>query len=336
MRKTLAKMLPLVKKGVRSGRMKKRFYKKWWLWAGMIILGICIAGIGYLIHAATTVSNATKSAHIELDRGSLSDKRIKPFDPGKDQFTILLLGIDARMSKGETVSQARSDAIVLALFNQKEKTAKLLSIPRDTYVNIPGYGYDKIAHAHAYGGLDLSVKTVENLLNLPVDDAVEANFTAFKSVINALDGVDVNIDKAYIVKQIKKETHGKVKLKTGAQLMNGEEALAYVRTRKADTDLLRGQRQMQVLKAIERKMKTLSAFPKYEKIASILGDNMKMTMSFKDAIGLYPLVSSLKSVETLQLKGSDYQPGKVYYLKLDEPYLQNLKQKLRNYLGINK
>ncbi|MFC4619140.1 LCP family protein [Camelliibacillus cellulosilyticus] len=185
--------------------------------------------------------------------------------------------------------------------------------------------------------LPLVKKVVRSdMMNLPLDDAVEANFTAFKSVINALDGVDVNIDKAYIVKQIKKETHGKVNLKTGAQLMNGEEALAYVRTRKADTDLLRGQRQMQVLKAIERKMKTLSAFPKYEKIASILGDNMKMTMSFKDAIGLYPLVSSLKSVETLQLKGSDYQPGKVYYLKLDEPYLQNLKQKLRNYLGINK
>ncbi len=80
----------------------------------------------------------------------------------------------------------------------------MLSIPRDAYVNIPGHGYDKFTHAHAYGGVDLTVKTVEEMLDIPVDYVVESNFTAFEDVVNELNGVKVTVKSDKVIQQIKK------------------------------------------------------------------------------------------------------------------------------------
>ena len=88
------------------------------------------------------------------------------------------------------------------------------------------------------------------MLDIPVDYVVESNFDAFRDVVNELNGVTVNVKSQKIADRIKVDTKGKVVLKPGVQTLDGEQALAYVRTRKADTDLMRGQRQMEVLSAI--------------------------------------------------------------------------------------
>lgn len=87
-------------------------------------------------YAYYKVANASKDAQVTLSRGEQSVKRIKEFNPKKDNFSILLMGIDAR--PGQSMDKERSDAMVLATFNRKDKSVKLLSIPRDSYVNIPG------------------------------------------------------------------------------------------------------------------------------------------------------------------------------------------------------
>ncbi|MBR3205297.1 MAG: LCP family protein, partial [Bacillus sp. (in: Bacteria)] len=243
----------------RSKRKGKKRLKPW------VKVTLFIFGILLLTTASVTgyayykVASAAKKAQVSLDRGAQSVKRIEAFDPGKDSFSVLLLGIDSR--PGETVKQARSDAMVLATVNRTNKTVKLLSIPRDSYVNIPGHGYDKITHAHAFGDADLTVSTVENLLDIPVDFVIESNFKAFKEIVNELNGVSVNIKDEYVVKQILKDTKGKVQLQTGTHTLDGNQALAYVRTRKADSDLMRGQRQMEVLKAIFDKSKSVTSIP---------------------------------------------------------------------------
>ncbi|MCY7834219.1 LCP family protein [Bacillus spizizenii] len=317
-------------------KKKKRRLKKWVkLTISLFAILIIVTGsIG--TYAYVKLNNASKQAHIDLNDNGQSVKRIKEFDPKKDSFTVLLLGIDSRDSKGETVDDARSDANVLVTFNRKNKTATMLSIPRDSYVNIPGYGYDKFTHAHAYGGVKLSAKTIENLLDIPVDYVIESNFDAFKDVVDELNGVSVNIQSEKIVNQIKKDTKGKVLLKTGVQTLNGEEALAYVRTRKADTDFQRGQRQMEVLNAIIKKSKSLSSIPAYDDIVDSLGENLKMNLSLNDAIGLFPFITTLKSVDTEQLTGSDMylyssrERKKLYYLKLDSEKLEEVKTELKN------
>ncbi|MGP8316484.1 LCP family protein [Bacillus subtilis] len=317
-------------------KKKKRHLKKWVKFTiGLFAILIIVTGsIG--TYAYIKLNNASKQAHIDLNENGQSVKRIKEFDPKKDSFTVLLLGIDSRNSKGETVDDARSDANVLVTFNRKNKSATMLSIPRDSYVNIPGYGYDKFTHAHAYGGVKLSAKTIENLLDIPVDYVIESNFDAFKDVVDELNGVSINVKNEKIVNQIKKDTKGKVTLKTGVQTLNGEEALAYVRTRKADTDFQRGQRQMEVLNAIIKKSKSLSSIPAYDDIVDSLGENLKMNLSLNDAIGLFPFITSLKSVDTEQLTGSDMylyssrERKKLYYLKLDSEKLEEVKTELKN------
>ncbi|MEC1750637.1 LCP family protein [Bacillus mojavensis] len=317
-------------------KKKKRRLRKWVkLLIGFIVILIIAAGsIG--TYAYVKLNNATKHAHIDLNDNGQSVKRIKEFDPKKDSFTVLLLGIDSRVAKGETVDDARSDANVLVTFNRKNKTATMLSIPRDSYVNIPGYGYDKFTHAHAYGGVKLSAKTIENLLDIPVDYVIEGNFDAFKDVVDELHGVSIDVKSEKIANQIKKDTKGKVVLKPGVQTLNGEEALAYVRTRKADTDFQRGQRQMEVLDAIIKKSKSLSSIPAYDDIVDSLGKNLKMNLSLNDAIGLFPFITSLKSVDTEQLTGSDIylyssrERKKLYYLKLDNEKLEEIKNELKN------
>lgn len=274
-----------------------------------------------------------KKAQVSLDRGAQSVKRIEAFDPGKDSFSVLLLGIDSR--PGETVKQARSDAMVLATVNRTNKTVKLLSIPRDSYVNIPGHGYDKITHAHAFGGADLTLSTVEDLLDIPVDFVIQSNFKAFKEIVNELNGVSINVKDEYVVKQVLKDTKGKVQLQTGTHTLDGDQALAYVRTRKADSDLMRGQRQMEVLKAIFDKSKSLTSIPSYDNIIDTLGDNVATNLSMKELVGLFPLLTSLKSVDTIQLKGSDYQPNGVYYYQLDQNQLNEVKTELKKQLELS-
>ncbi|KKB90656.1 MULTISPECIES: LCP family protein [Bacillus] len=317
-------------------KKKKRRLKKWVKFTiGLFAILIIVTG-SISTYAYIKLNNASKQAHIDLNDNGQSVKRIKEFDPKKDSFTVLLLGIDSRNSKGETVDDARSDANVLVTFNRKNKSATMLSIPRDSYVNIPGYGYDKFTHAHAYGGVKLSAKTVENLLDIPVDYVIESNFDAFKDVVDELNGVSINVESEKIVNQIKKDTKGKVILKTGVQTLNGEEALAYVRTRKADTDFQRGQRQMEVLNAIIKKSKSLSSIPAYDDIVDSLGENLKMNLSLNDAIGLFPFIASLKSVDTEQLTGSDMylyssrERKKLYYLKLNSDKLEEVKTELKN------
>ncbi|PZW80765.1 LCP family protein [Bacillus sp. AG442] len=317
---------------LRSQRTKKKRLRKWVKYSLFFIALILTATAAAGGYAYYKVANASKDAQVTLSRGEQSVKRIKEFNPKKDNFSILLMGIDAR--PGQSIDKERSDAMVLATFNRKDKSVKLLSIPRDSYVNIPGRGYDKITHAHSLGGRDLSTETVENLLDIPVDYVMEANFSAFKEVVDELGGVPITIKEDYIVRQIKKDTKGKVNLQTGEQTLGGEEALAYVRTRKADTDLKRGERQMEVIKSIINKSKSLTSIPAYDDILDTVGKNVSMNLSLNDAIGLIPFMTSIQTVDTLQLKGSDYQPGKVYYFQLDQENLNEIKQELKQQLDV--
>ncbi|PRR91978.1 MULTISPECIES: LCP family protein [unclassified Bacillus (in: firmicutes)] len=311
----------------------KRRLRPWvkavlFIMAFVMVMAISVTGYAYY-----KISKASNKAQVSLERGDTSQKRVKAFDPGKDSFSVLLLGIDSR--PGETVDEARSDAVLLAAVNRTEKTIKLLSIPRDSYVDIPGRGYDKIAHAHAFGSADLSVKTVENLLNIPVDYVISGNFKAFQDIVDELNGIDVTIEDEGIAKQMEKDSKGKVHVQTGTHTLNGEEALAFVRTRKADSDLMRGKRQMEALQAIFEKSKSISSIPSYDNIIDTLGDNVSTNLSMKQFIGLFPLLSSLKSVDTIQLKGHDYQPGNVYYFELDGAGLEEVRTELREQLELS-
>ncbi len=308
-------------------RRKKRRVIRFLFITLFVVLLVPLSYAGYLY---TKASEVTDNAQVSLDRGKKSDKREETVNPKKDNFSMLFVGIDSREGKAKG---ALSDALIVATFNKTDETLTMLSIPRDSYVNIPGYGMDKITHAHLRGGMELTVQTTEELLDIPVDYVVRGNFQAFKTAINELGGVKIDIEDQYVVDQIAKETNGKVVLNTGDQKLNGEEALAFARTRKADSDFKRGERQMQIIQSSINKMKSFSSVSKYDDLLDSLEGNFSLNLSFNEVLSYVPYITSIKEVNKLQLEGYDYQPGSTYYLQLDEQQLNEVRTQLKKELG---
>ena len=153
-----------------------------------------------------------------------------------DIFTVLLLGVDA-----EGPGPARADTIMLAFVDRKEGEIRLLSIPRDTYVSIPGHGRTKINHASVYGGPELVARTASNFLDVPVDRYVKVDFEGFKNIVDILGGVEMDVEKRMYY-----SPEG-IDLQRGKRHLDGEAALQFVRYRGATGDIGRVERQQQFL-----------------------------------------------------------------------------------------
>ena len=172
-------------------------------------------------------------------------------NPGDDEtgvvqlegFNVLLLGVDER--EGEI--GARADTVILMNVDNKHNRVALLSIPRDTKVNIPGRGTNKINDAYVFGGPELTAKTVSELVGIPVKNYVVANFDGFEGVVDALGGVTIDVERnMYHFDDIYPEHT--INLKKGEQLLDGHKALQYVRFRgDALGDISRTERQLNFL-----------------------------------------------------------------------------------------
>lgn len=227
---------------------------------------------------------------------------------------------------------------MLATLNEKEKSVKLLSIPRDSYVYIPERGYnDKITHAHYFGGVTSTIETVENLLDVPVDYYAKMNFDAFMDVVEALGGIEVDVPVTF-TEQNSKDQKGEnaIHLEKGLQTLNGEEALALARTRKIDNDIERGKRQQLIMKAIMDKAVSAQAITKYSKLMEAVGDNMTTDLSFSNIQSLlaYATAENGLQVESLTLTGSDGNVDGAYVYQLDPTALEETKAILQEHLGI--
>ena len=204
------------------------------------VLFALLAGAGVAIGMYVSKINANLGFEDDTQLSALKD--VLAPAPAKDEaFYMLVIGSDAR---GQETS--RSDVLMLARIDAAEKTVHLISIPRDTMVDIEGYGTNKINAAYAYGGPALAVKTVSAFAGVPISHYAEISFTELESLVDLLGGVTVNVPEAFTSKVTG------VSLSAGEQTLNGQEALAFVRERKAVSggDFGRAQAQRQVAEAI--------------------------------------------------------------------------------------
>ena len=165
--------------------MKKIKKRKKWPWV-IAVIGLVIGGFALNIYFDLT--STLKSMYKPIDR-ELSEKREEEITLGKqDPFSVLVLGVDER--EGD---KGRSDTMIVMAVNPKLKTTKMVSIPRDTYTEIVGHGTtDKLNHAYAFGGIQMSMDSVENLLDIPIDYVIEVNMEGFQTIVDAVGGVSVN------------------------------------------------------------------------------------------------------------------------------------------------
>lgn len=205
-----------------------------------------------------------------------------PVDPGQ-RLNVLLLGVDAR--KGETM--ARSDTIILASVDPKTKQMSLLSIPRDTRVNIPKHGWDKINSAPVYGGTEMSMKVVSDLLGIPVKYYVQADFSGFKNIVDALGGVTLDVEQNMNHEDPDDGGAYEIHLKKGVQRLDGNKALQYVRYREyAMGDIDRTKYQQKFLVALGKEMLQPSTILKLPALVPEINKYVKTNLSVSDMMTL--------------------------------------------------
>ena len=165
-------------------------------------------------------------------------------DPPDDAMTVLLMGVDARPGEPIDIS-VRADALMVLRLDPNGGTCRILSIPRDTRAELPGYGMSKINHALAVGGIHYQKFVVSDLLGIELDHYALIDFYGFKSLVDAVGGVTVTIPEEF--------TAGGIDFKAGPQKLDGDAALAFARYRGGpDRDLGRIRNQHQLIGALLR------------------------------------------------------------------------------------
>lgn len=242
----------------------------------------------------------------------------------EDPFSILLLGIDEREN-----DSGRTDTMIVATVNPALGTIKMLSIPRDSRVEIIGNNTtEKINHAYTRGGIAMSVATVENMLSIPIDHYVAVNMEGFLSIIDVVDGIDVKNDLDL--------THRTYHFPKGEISLGGEEALVFSRIRYEDPrgDFGRQIRQKQLLEALFAEAKNPKMFLQLNDIFEVLGDNVKMNFSTTQLMDLQKLYGKLnKDIEQLQFEhGEGKRIDTYWYYILDEAELAEVSGVLKAHL----
>ena len=226
--------------------------------------------------------------------------------------------------------------MILSTFNQKKHQIRMLSIPRDTISYIPKVGYyDKITHAHAYGGPLAAMDSVEATMNVPVDYYVRINMKAFVEAVDELGGI--YYDVPYNLNEPNSDDTGRIKIKKGYQKLNGDQALAVARTRHHDSDLKRGQRQMELIKILFQKAQNLNSIDKLDNVISIVGKNAKHNLTQKEIKSLAKMyLGGNTEIKTSQLKGKDDYLNDIYYYHPSVKSIMEYSNLLRNDLGLSK
>lgn len=305
-------------------RIKKRQEskkKKWFYWIGAtIIVSLLIFGASFF----GKVKNTFSSIHDPLERDTNQErqKNLKKIFKESKSLNILLLGVDERPG-----DKGRSDTMILMSLNPNTNSIAMLSIPRDTYVNIPGRSMDKINHAYSFGDVELSIQTVEQTLDLPIHFYAKVNMKGFKEGIDAIGGVTVHNDLDF--------TQGSHQFQEGQIHMDGKESLEYIRMRKNDPqgDLGRNKRQREVIEAAIDEIASFSSITKIGSILNILGENVKTDLNMGRIQTLFTdYRNTRKNINTIELKGQGKFIGPYWYYVVNDEEFNRIHSEIKDHM----
>lgn len=275
--------------------------------AGRIFLGIFVALLIIIIAAGGTVfwyvqDKIGKMNKVEIDESQLGISKNENLSGYRN---VAIFGVDSRADdygKGN-----RSDCIIIASINNKTHDVKLISVYRDTYVNIEGHGLDKITHAYSYGEAPLALKTLNENLDLNIKEFVTVNFDSVSDAVDALGGIKMEITAAEVkyingyIDETSKVTGKKANHITsaGTYTLDGVQAVAYSRIRyTAGGDYKRTERMRDVITAMIAKLKTKSV-SEINRIADIILPKVYTNLSTTDLLSMVPALSSFNVAESI-------------------------------------
>ncbi|GGG10182.1 hypothetical protein GCM10010912_63260 [Paenibacillus albidus] len=272
-------MPPRKKRHAKAGKSKKPL-----LWILAILLLLIIGGAVFYFTSIYNQLDSMKKDGENSPFQNVETVDVDTPDPpkweGTEPVNILLMGVDARgVKKGEI---PRSDTMLVASIDPVKKKISLFSILRDTYVPIPDHGKERINAAIIYGP-NTAMQTVSDLLGIPIQYYVYTDFQGFIELVDAVGGVDYEVEKDMVYKTIADGPEYDIDLKKGFQHLDGNKALQYVRFRHdATSDFTRTQRQRGLLKAVADKLISTTALVKLPTILSEVTPYIDTNMSVND------------------------------------------------------
>ncbi len=228
-------------------------------------------------------------------------RNVVPEWTGRDRVNILLLGVDKR--DDEPISGTRSDTIMIASIDPITRSAALVSLPRDLWVTIPGCttamgcsgGQQRINFAHAVGGQQMTKRTITNDFGIPIEYYARVDFRGFEELVDLVGGVLVDVDRPVKDDEYPTENYGyqRIYFAPGPQLLGGQRALQYARSRHGTNDFSRARRQQMVLVALRDRALQLNMLSRAPGMVSIVTKYLSTDLSPVQLLSLARLLSEI-------------------------------------------
>lgn len=251
-------------------------------------------------------------------------------------ISVLLMGTDTgalgRKDKG------RTDTMIVVTINPKSNKTTMVSIPRDTMVNLrtgqnANAGIEKINSAYTVDGAGGAIKTVENLINVPINYYAVMNMGGLEKIVDAIGGINVTVPFSW------SDSHTHMSFTKGKAHLNGKRALGFARMRYEDPqgDYGRQKRQQQVITAIAKKVLASKSPSEYEKLMSLVADNLRTNLTFDDLVGLAAHDNvAIKNLKKSSLQGTGAYIGDESFQVTSTKELNRVSTLLRGQLGLKK
>ena len=306
-------------------KILKNKRKKWTIFFIVLAATLITVSGAYIRARLAKVENAI---HQEVETVNLREKEITD----NDSFSVLLLGID-NGAYGRGTEVGRSDTMLVVTVNEKLGKTTIVSIPRDSYTEIVGYGInDKINHAYAFGQEKMSINSVQNMLNLPIDYYVTVDMGGLMGLVDAVGGLDITPVLTFTYE-------GESFTEGVDRHVDGEAALRYARMRYDDPegDMGRQKRQQYVIQKLVEKLLNITSVTRYEEILKTLENSVRTNFTLDKLLSVknnYP--KALKNFESDKISGSGTMIGGIYYFVVPEDERLRISNLLRENLELQK
>lgn len=310
-------------------KRKHSYRKKICMLLLAIILLLVFGGASYAYHITHTTKSTMNKTYTKAHVKKL--RNVSQILRDKKPFSVLILGTDTG-DLGRTY-KGRTDTIILATINPKQKNVSLTSIPRDTQVNIPDSrnSYDKVNAAYEIGGASTSIETVQKTLDVPIDFYMLVNMGGLKKVVDSVGGVSVKPLLTFKYDNVS-VTKGKT------TKLDGKQALSYARMRHDDPDgdYGRQKRQKQIITAIiDKGLSVSSLTTNYDKILKSIEPNIQTDLTYNDMLSIATNYRDAgKKIDSFVLQGQDAMLEGVSYQIATPEEKRKVSNNIRSKLGL--
>ena len=251
--------------------------------------------ISYFIDSYSNIEDDTKIIYKKTEKLK-NNNTLTTNKTLSEPFTVLLMGVDSTENSINTNTAFNGDTLMLLTFNPKTLNATIFSIPRDLYVPITCKNSNEAKiNSASVGGVACVINTIKELTDINVDYYAKINFKGVVDLVDALDGIEVDVKYEFCEQDSNRDFGNQICLKTGYQKLNGEEALAFARHRKSylTGDLTRIQNQQLIVEALARKALSLNTITDFGSVMNAISNNIVTNMSTKDMLSSYNILKSM-------------------------------------------